>query len=46
MARVAAYTRASFDRGSWVNPYVLAPGYDSGNMLLTVSPGEGVSWGG
>lgn len=46
MAQVSAYDRALFDRGGWTNPYVPVPGYDAGNVLLAVLPGEGVSSGG
>lgn len=46
MAQVHAYNRALFDRGGWTNPYVPVPGYDAGNVLLAVLPGEGVSSGG
>ena len=46
MAQVRAYDRALFDRGGWSNPYVPVPGYDAGNVLLAVLPGEGVSSGG
>lgn len=43
LARVSEYTRALFDRGGWVNSYVVTPGYDAGNALLAVQPSEGVS---
>lgn len=46
MAQVRSYTRELFDRGGWINPHAPAPGYDGGNVLLAVSPGEGVGSGG
>jgi hypothetical protein len=35
------YTQATFDRAGWVNPYV--PAYASGNYLLLVRIGDGVT---
>lgn len=43
---VSSYTRDVFDRGGWMNPYVDAPGYDVGNVLFVVRPGDGVTDGG
>ena len=42
-ALVQQYDRASLDRGGWVNAFVNDVGYDSGNALLAISPGEGVT---
>jgi hypothetical protein len=42
-ALVQQYDRASLDRGGWVNAFVNDVGYDSGNALLAVSPGEGIT---
>jgi hypothetical protein len=43
-ATLRIYTRDVLDRGYWVNAWVGdAPGYDSGNPLLAVVPGSGVS---
>ncbi len=43
MRSIAFYTRDMLDRGGWVNPYAPATGYDSGNALLAVRIGEGVT---
>jgi len=40
---VRQYDRATLDRGGWVNAFVNDVGYDSGNALLAVSPGEGIT---
>ena len=40
---VLQYDRATLDRGGWVNAFVDDVGYDSGNALLAISPGEGVT---
>ena len=42
-ALVQQYDRDSLDRGGWVNAFVNDVGYDSGNALLAVSPGEGIT---
>lgn len=45
MARVlAGYTRALLDHGGWINPYVTTPGYDAGNPLLAMAPGDGATF--
>ena len=44
-AIVSSHTRINFDRGGWGNPYVPAPGYDAGNVLLAVPPGSGITSG-
>ena len=44
--QIAHYSRQVLDQGGWVNPYVPGPGYDVGNPLYAVRPGEGVSLGG
>lgn len=43
MRSIAYYTRAMLDRAGWVNPYAPAPGYASGNYLLAVRIGDGVT---
>jgi hypothetical protein len=45
-ATLRIYTRAVLDRGYWVNTWVDVPGYDSGNPLLAVAPGSGVTQSG
>ncbi|WP_372524516.1 hypothetical protein [Piscinibacter sp.] len=43
-ATLRIYTRDVLDRGYWVNAWVGdAPGYDSGNPLLAITPGLGVT---
>lgn len=42
---VRRFTRAVLDRGGWDNPHAPSPGYDSGNVLLAVLPGAGVTFG-
>jgi hypothetical protein len=43
-AALRIYTRDVLDRGYWVNAWVGdAPGYDSGNPLLAIAPGTGVT---
>lgn len=43
-AALRIYTRDVLDRGYWVNAWVEgAPGYDSGNPLLAVAQGSGVT---
>ena len=44
-AIVRSHTRINLDRGGWANPYVPVPGYDAGNALLAVSPGNGITSG-
>lgn len=43
MRVIAYYTRDMLDRAGWDNPYAPAPGYASGNYLLTVQIGSGVT---
>jgi hypothetical protein len=43
MRAIAYYTRDMLDRAGWVNPYAPAPGYASGNYLLAVRIGSGVT---
>jgi hypothetical protein len=43
MQSIAYYTRAMLDRAGWVNPYAPSPGYASGNYLVTVAIGDGVT---
>ena len=43
MRQVAYYTRDMLDRGGWVNAYVDDSHYASGNALLTVRVGDGVT---
>ena len=43
MRAIAYYTREMLDRAGWDNPYAPAPGYASGNYLLTVRIGSGVT---
>lgn len=43
MRAIAYYTRQMLDRAGWDNPYAPAPGYASGNYLLTVAIGSGVT---
>ncbi|HEY6898364.1 MAG TPA: hypothetical protein VI279_13975 [Rhodocyclaceae bacterium] len=38
-----AYTRELLDRSGWVNPWVSAPGYAAGNLLLAARIGEGIT---
>jgi hypothetical protein len=45
-ATLRIYTRAVLDRGYWVNTWVDVPGYDSGNPLLAVAPGSGITQSG
>jgi hypothetical protein len=45
-ATLRIYTREVLDRGYWVNTWVDVPGYDSGNPLLAVAPGSGVTQSG
>jgi hypothetical protein len=45
-ATLRIYTREVLDRGYWVNSWVDVPGYDSGNPLLAVAPGSGVTQSG
>lgn len=41
---LSRYTRQMLDRGGWVNQYVDgAPGYDAGNVLLALLPGDGAT---
>lgn len=44
--QIAHYSRKVLDQGGWINPFVAEPGYDVGNPLLAVAPGDGVSSGG
>jgi len=43
MRVIAYYTREMLDRAGWDNPYAPAPGYASGNYLLAVRIGSGVT---
>lgn len=43
MRAIAYYTREMLDRAGWDNPYAPAPGYASGNYLLTAQIGSGVT---
>jgi hypothetical protein len=46
MANVlASYTRGVLDAGGWVNPYVTDQSYATGNALLAVRIGEGLTSG-
>lgn len=44
--QIAHYSRQVLDQGGWVNAWVPGPGYDVGNPLFAVRPGDGVSMGG
>lgn len=46
MQIVAAHTRDALDRGGWQNTVLTNSRYASGNALLTVRVGEGVTTGG
>lgn len=43
MRAIAYYTRDMLDRAGWVNPYAPDNHYASGNYLLAVKVGEGVT---
>lgn len=43
--QVAHYSRKVLDRGGWSNPHAPGSGYDAGNPLLAVQPGNGLSSG-
>jgi hypothetical protein len=41
---IASYTREVLDRGGWINTILTNSIYASGNPLLAVRVGEGVTW--
>lgn len=45
MRSVSVYTRTALDRGGWENPFMPDAHYATGNALLAVGVGEGVTTG-
>lgn len=41
---IASYTREALDRGGWINAVMSNSMYASGNPLLAVHVGEGLTW--